>query len=189
MAAAASPASCWPARHHAAPRPADRIRRDLEGRVGRQRRGARLSWRGCAQGPDRGRPELLDPSLRPLASSFASGWRSAAYESRHPALLQRARRRTPPSALAALIVLAITALNVVPVVTLSRHSTELSSQIDAERAEVDRLTAEATRIRGTDQQGRTRADRRGGAGGERADRSAHVFVDGVLQPDRGDDAA
>ena len=51
--------------------------------------------------------------------------------------------------LAALIVLAITALNVVQVVRLSKHSTELSSQIDAERAEVDRLTAEATRIRGT----------------------------------------
>jgi hypothetical protein len=52
-------------------------------------------------------------------------------------------------ALAALVVLAITALNVVQVIRLSKHNTELSSQTDAERAEVDRLTAEAARIRGT----------------------------------------
>jgi len=52
-------------------------------------------------------------------------------------------------AIAALIVLAITAVNVVQVVRLSRHSTELSSQTDAERAEAERLTAEAARIRRT----------------------------------------
>jgi Tfp pilus assembly protein PilN len=50
---------------------------------------------------------------------------------------------------AAAIVLAITALNVVQVVRLSRHNTELSSQTGAERAEAARLTAEAARIRGT----------------------------------------
>lgn len=49
----------------------------------------------------------------------------------------------------AAIVLAITVLNVVQVVRLSRHSTELSSQTGAERAEAERLTAEATRIRAT----------------------------------------
>ena len=51
--------------------------------------------------------------------------------------------------LAALIVLAITVLNVVQVIRLSTHNTELSSQIGAERAEGDRLTAEAARIRST----------------------------------------
>jgi hypothetical protein len=49
----------------------------------------------------------------------------------------------------AAIVLAITVLNVVQVVRLSRHSTELSSQTGAERAEAERLTAEAVRIRAT----------------------------------------
>jgi hypothetical protein len=51
--------------------------------------------------------------------------------------------------LAALLVLAITVVNVVQVVRLSKHSTELSSQTGAERAEAERLTAEAARIRGT----------------------------------------
>jgi Tfp pilus assembly protein PilN len=51
--------------------------------------------------------------------------------------------------IAAAIVLAITALNVVQVVRLSRHNTELSSQTGAERAEAARLTAEAARIRST----------------------------------------
>lgn len=50
---------------------------------------------------------------------------------------------------AAAIVLAITVLNVVRIVTLSRHNTELSSRINAERAEADRLTSEALRIRRT----------------------------------------
>jgi hypothetical protein len=49
----------------------------------------------------------------------------------------------------AAIVLAITALNVVWIVTLSRHNTELSSRINAQRAEAERLTAEAARIRRT----------------------------------------
>jgi Tfp pilus assembly protein PilN len=51
--------------------------------------------------------------------------------------------------IAAAIVLAITALNVTRVVTLSRHHTELSSHADADRAEAQRLTAEAARIRKT----------------------------------------
>ena len=50
---------------------------------------------------------------------------------------------------AAVLVLAITVLNVVQVVRLSKHSTELSSQTDAERTEAERLTAEAARIRGS----------------------------------------
>ena len=52
-------------------------------------------------------------------------------------------------AIAAVIVLAITVVNVVQVVRLSKHNTELSSQTGAERAEAARLTAEASRIRGT----------------------------------------
>jgi hypothetical protein len=48
---------------------------------------------------------------------------------------------------AAVLVLAITVLNVVQVVRLSKHSTQLSSQTGAERAEAERLTAEAARIR------------------------------------------
>jgi hypothetical protein len=51
--------------------------------------------------------------------------------------------------LAAVIVLGITLVNVVQVVRFSRHNTELSSQTGAERAEAERLTAEAARIRGT----------------------------------------
>lgn len=47
------------------------------------------------------------------------------------------------------IVLAITALNVVRVVTLSRHHTELSARTNADRAEAERLTADAARIRTT----------------------------------------
>jgi hypothetical protein len=50
---------------------------------------------------------------------------------------------------AAAVVLAITVVNVVQVVRLSKHNTELSSQIGAERAEAERLTAEAARIRNT----------------------------------------
>lgn len=49
--------------------------------------------------------------------------------------------------LAAVLVLAITAVNIFQVVRLSRHSTELASQTGAERAEVQRLSAEAGRIR------------------------------------------
>jgi hypothetical protein len=49
--------------------------------------------------------------------------------------------------IAALVVLAITVLNVVQVVRLSKHSTELSSQTGVERTEAERLTAEAARIR------------------------------------------
>jgi hypothetical protein len=52
-------------------------------------------------------------------------------------------------AAAALLVLAITTFNVVRVFTLSRHNTELSSSGNTQRAEADRLTAEAARIRRT----------------------------------------
>ena len=51
--------------------------------------------------------------------------------------------------IAGAIVLAITALNVVRVVTLSRHHTELSARTNADRAEAERLTADAARIRTT----------------------------------------
>jgi hypothetical protein len=49
--------------------------------------------------------------------------------------------------IAAVLVLAITVLNIVQVVRLSKHNTELSSQTGAERTEAERLTAEAARIR------------------------------------------
>jgi hypothetical protein len=52
-------------------------------------------------------------------------------------------------ALAGVIVLAITVFNVVTIVSLSRHNTELSSRIGADNAEAERLTAEAARIRRT----------------------------------------
>jgi type IV pilus assembly PilN-like protein len=51
--------------------------------------------------------------------------------------------------LAAFIVFLVSILNVGQVVRLSKHNTELSSQTGAERAEAERLTAEAARIRGT----------------------------------------
>jgi type IV pilus assembly protein PilN len=52
-------------------------------------------------------------------------------------------------ALAAAIVLAVTVLNVGRIVTLSKHSTELSARTNADRAEAARLSTEATRIRKT----------------------------------------
>jgi Tfp pilus assembly protein PilN len=51
--------------------------------------------------------------------------------------------------IAALIVLAITAVNVSRIVTLSRRSTELSARTNADRAEASRLSTEAVRIRRT----------------------------------------
>ena len=51
--------------------------------------------------------------------------------------------------IAGVIVLAITALNVIRVVTLSRHHTELSARTNADRTEAGRLTADAARIRTT----------------------------------------
>jgi Tfp pilus assembly protein PilN len=52
-------------------------------------------------------------------------------------------------AVAALIVLAITVLNVSRIVTLSRHSTDLSSRTNADRNEASKLSTEALRIRRT----------------------------------------
>lgn len=52
-------------------------------------------------------------------------------------------------ALAALLVLAITALNAVRIVSLSRHNTELSSRTGNEQAEATRLTQAASAIRKT----------------------------------------
>lgn len=55
-------------------------------------------------------------------------------------------------AAAAALVLGVTFVNAVTLVRLSRHSTELSSGINRDRAEADRLTREATSIRrGIDQ--------------------------------------
>ena len=50
-------------------------------------------------------------------------------------------------ALAALLVLAITVLNVVRIVSLSRHNTELSSRIGNEHAEATRLRPPPVRDR------------------------------------------
>jgi Tfp pilus assembly protein PilN len=52
-------------------------------------------------------------------------------------------------AAAAAIVLVVTVLNASRIVTLSRHSTELSARTSADRAEAARLSTEATRIRRT----------------------------------------
>lgn len=52
-------------------------------------------------------------------------------------------------AVAAVIVLAITVLNVGRIVTLSRRSTELSARTNADRNEASRLSTEAVRIRRT----------------------------------------
>ena len=50
-------------------------------------------------------------------------------------------------ALAALLVIAISVLNAVRIVALSRHSTELASRTGSEQAEAARLTREAAAIR------------------------------------------
>jgi len=52
-------------------------------------------------------------------------------------------------AIAAVIVLAITVVNVGRIVTLSQRSTELSARTNADRAEAARLSTEAVRIRRT----------------------------------------
>jgi Tfp pilus assembly protein PilN len=52
-------------------------------------------------------------------------------------------------ALAALLVLAITVLNVVRIVSLSRHNTELVARTRSDQAEAARLTREAAAIRKT----------------------------------------
>jgi Tfp pilus assembly protein PilN len=51
--------------------------------------------------------------------------------------------------IAAAVVLAITALNVIQIISLSRRNTELSAGIDANRTEANRLSTEAARIRKT----------------------------------------
>src|SRR3954447_26748679 len=50
-------------------------------------------------------------------------------------------------AAAAIVVLAITFVNVSRIVTLSRRNTELSARTNADRAEASRLSSEAARIR------------------------------------------
>lgn len=50
-------------------------------------------------------------------------------------------------AAAALVILALTALNVTRVIALSRQNTELSSRMSRDQAEADRLTKEANAIR------------------------------------------
>jgi Tfp pilus assembly protein PilN len=52
-------------------------------------------------------------------------------------------------ALAAALVAAITVLNAVRIVSLSRHNTELSSRISSEQADASRLTKDAAAIRKT----------------------------------------
>lgn len=50
-------------------------------------------------------------------------------------------------ALAALLILVVTAYNVFQIVTLSRRNTEISSRANRDRGEADRLIQEATRVR------------------------------------------
>ncbi len=52
-------------------------------------------------------------------------------------------------ALAALLVLALTVLNIVRIVSLSRHNTELTTRTGSEQAEAARLTREAAAVRKT----------------------------------------
>ena len=52
-------------------------------------------------------------------------------------------------ALAAIVVLGVTVFNLMRIVSLSRHNTELSTRVDAEQAEARRMTAEAAKIRVT----------------------------------------
>jgi hypothetical protein len=47
------------------------------------------------------------------------------------------------------VVLGITMFNLMRIVSLSRHNTELSTRVDAEQAEARRMTAEAAKIRVT----------------------------------------
>ena len=59
---------------------------------------------------------------------------------------------TWPSAAAALVVLALTAVNVVRVLTLSRQNTEYSRRINGDRVEMEQLATSATEVRrGIDQ--------------------------------------
>jgi len=51
--------------------------------------------------------------------------------------------------LAAAVVLAVTVLNLMRIVSLSKHNTELSSRAGSDQAEARRLTAEAAKIRAT----------------------------------------
>ena len=139
------------------PEMADRIRRDLEGRVGRHVEA--LDFRGAVALRDR-----ICRRSRTARQPRAGGRRDP---SRAGGVVLRTNLATRPFyneraahaaiALAALIVLAITALNVVQVVTLSQHNTELSSQIDAERAEVDTADRRSRADSRHDQQGRARA--------------------------------
>ena len=50
-------------------------------------------------------------------------------------------------ALIAVLVLALTLLNISKVISLSKHNTELSSAIGRDRSEAERLTREATKVR------------------------------------------
>ncbi len=92
-------------------------------------------------------------------------------------------------ALAGIIVLAITLFNVVKVVDLSRHNTELSTRIGARS---DRRRQPAARG-GEHPQGHRREGAHGRRGrcarSQHADRPADVLVDGVLQSSRGHAAA
>lgn len=58
---------------------------------------------------------------------------------------------------AAILVVALTVFNAVRIVALSRHNTELSAAIDRDRAEAQRLTAEAQRVRAGIDQSRLKA--------------------------------
>jgi hypothetical protein len=60
-------------------------------------------------------------------------------------------------AAAAIVVVALTVFNAVRIVSLSRQNAELSAAINRDRAEAQRLTAEATRVRATIDQTRLQA--------------------------------
>ena len=155
-----SPASCWRARRSRGPDAADRLRRELEARIGT--RVEPLDFRGAVALRDRiaAAPELLD-SLAPV-------------DRRHPARAGRVMLRTNLAtrpfyneraihllvALAAAIVLAVTVLNVGRIVTLSKHSTELSRAHECRSRRSAAAEHRSDPHSQDDQQGRARAGRR-----------------------------
>ncbi len=92
-------------------------------------------------------------------------------------------------ALAALLVVILTAFNAIRIFSLSRQNTELSSLVNRDRQEAQRLTREAQRIRAGINVEELQATADAAGGRQRAHRSADVLMDRVLQPHRGDAAA
>ena len=127
---------------------------------------------------------LRDGRAAAAARTRRSGWPSAAHQPLDAPVLQRARRPPGLLALAAVLVVALTAFNAIRIIALSRQNTELSSLINRDRDEAQRLAREAQRIRAGINQDEL-------AGGRAPRREANALidqrtfsVDRVLQPHR-----